>query len=206
MIQRSDPLELAQNKQTDGSTKNRLCLDAQNPYTCMESKVITLAAHQVILDKSTGAIAHTVLDIEKAFLNMTIEETCRDWFSFEFEGQVYRFVSVPFGLKTASALQQRLISAIIDESALGKYVSALRDDIHIARIQEAGQSLDEAIDKHISHVATIIKLLNKYGLPIQTEKILLSQKQVVYNGGILEKETLRADPRKINKLSRVGET
>jgi hypothetical protein len=90
----------------------RLCHDLKglNDYVRPEQvKFETLARSRAMFKKGMHACA---VDLSSSYYHLDISEESQDWLAFTFEGQTYRFCSLPFGLASAVAAFTKLMAVL----------------------------------------------------------------------------------------------
>uniref|UniRef100_A0AAF5DPY6 RNA-directed DNA polymerase n=1 Tax=Strongyloides stercoralis TaxID=6248 RepID=A0AAF5DPY6_STRER len=160
----------------DGS--DRICLDSRplnSRLIGFDYKTPTLKDKANILN---GATYYTTLDLVQYFNQIKVTEESSKYLGFRApDNTTYRFVRLPFGIKHATAISQRIIDLVLQniESAFS-YV----DDICIATKGDLKQ--------HFERVKQVMDRLRQHKLKINFSKCQFACKEIQYLGFLFSKE------------------
>lgn len=168
----------------------RVCLDCRNINKVTKNEAYPLPDMQDILAKIEKATYFSVLDLSKAYWQIPLEESSKDFTSFRSGRKLYRFKVMPFGLKGAPTTQTKLMQKVIGFD-LEPAVYVYMDDIII---------LSNTLEEHFKLLEIIAERLSKAGLTISLEKSKICQKKVHYLGYILSEEGLSIDSEKLEPI------
>lgn len=105
----------------------------------------------------------------------------------------YEFLRLPFGLKNAPAIFQRMINDVL-RPLIGICCYVYIDDIII---------FGKDIKEHIENVEKVFRLLQKANLKVNLEKSKFFQKEVEFLGYIVSEHGVRADPKKTAAITNI---
>jgi len=128
----------------------RLCLDAQALNRNIEMDYECPLPTEELLYQVDKHLYFSTLDLTSSFWQIPLEPNSTKYCGFRFENQMYEFLVMPFGLKTAVAGISRCINLIFRDCA--EYVSCYIDDILITSASE---------DLHYKHLKTVFKKLTQ---------------------------------------------
>lgn len=183
----NSPLVIVPKKaDSKGNKQWRMVVD----YRSLNSKTIG-DAHPLpniteILDRLGGAQYFTVIDLASGFHQVEVAPEDRHKTSFSTPLAHYEFVRMPFGLKGAPAMFQRLMNTVL----LG-----LQDEelfVYLDDIVLFAQNLEE----HQAKVKRVFKRLRDAKLSIQPEKCVFLSKSVEYLGHIITPNGVFPNPSK----------
>ena len=141
--------------------KPRFCVDLRKVNEQTEADKYALPRQDDIFNALVNAIIFTVVDCNKGYHQLFLDEESRKLTAFTTEDAgLWEYLRVPFGLKNAPAFFQRVIDTI-----LGKYrwdfVLAYIDDIVI---------FSKSFSEHLTHLAKVLDALAEAGFTISEEK------------------------------------
>lgn len=149
------PLVLVEKK--DGSI--RLCGNFKvtvNPFLNME--VYPLPVIDDLLVRLSGHQYYCSIDLAGAYLQLSVEPSCRHLLAVNTPHGLYQFCRLPFGIASAPMIFQRLMdSLLVGMSGVGVYI----DDILIC-----GNSIGECKER----LWNVLEKLNQHNLKINLEK------------------------------------
>ena len=108
--------------------KLRVCMDPKDLNKAIKRQYISLPTTEEILDKMNGSKYYTKLDASNAYWQMKVDEETSKLLVFNTPFGRYRYLRIPYGIRSASETCQSEISKIIHgiEGALNS-----QDDIII---------------------------------------------------------------------------
>jgi hypothetical protein len=171
----SSPVTLAFKKE-DGR-KSRLCIDFRrlNKLIIPESQPFPTITD--IIDKVVNCRYFSVLDINSAFWCITLKQEDREKTSFITKYGKFQFKVLPFGLKNAPAIFQRILANIIRRNNLDTFSVNYIDDILI---------FSTSWEEHISHLTKFMDAMRKEGFKLKLTKCRFASKSVKYLGHLIE--------------------
>lgn len=132
----------------------------------------------------------TSLDINSAFWSIPLRVEDRNKTAFITQEGHYQWTCLPFGLKTAPAIFQRILSSILRKNNLKNFTENYIDDILI---------FSETFEEHIMHIQQVLEAIIKEGFRLKLKKCTFASKSFKYHGHIIENNTVR--PIKDNLVS-----
>lgn len=171
----SSPVTLAYKKEDD--RKSRLCIDFRklNKIIIPESQPFPTITD--IIDKVVNCKYFAVLDINSAFWGISLKKEDREKTSFITNYGKFQFKVLPFGLKNAPAIFQRILSGIIRRNNLDEFCINYIDDILI---------FSKNWDEHIQHIERFFTIITIEGFKLKLSKCLFGALSVKYLGHKIE--------------------
>lgn len=163
---------------------DRVCLDSRplnSRLIGFDYKTPTLKDKAGILN---GAMYYTTLDLVQYFSQISIDEESSKFLGFRApDNTTYRFVRLPFGVKHATAIAQRIIDVVLQniEEAFS-YV----DDICIAT--------KGSLEHHFSKVREVLERLSQHGLKINWKKCQFACEEIQYLGFLFSRQGQEPSP------------
>ena len=157
----------------DGSL--RFCVDYRklNKITVRDS--YPMPRMDECIDSLGSATVFTTLDCNSGYWQLPVAEEDQDKTTFTCHAGAYKFKRLPFGLRNAPATFQRAMDIILSR-VRWKYVLVYLDDIII---------FSRGVQQHLSHLESVLRLLQAAGATLQLPKCHFFQRQVKYLGHII---------------------
>ena len=138
-----------------GRKKWRMVID----YRKLNGKTIedkySLPRMDDILENSEKCSYSITLDLAQGFHQIAVDKNSIQQTAFTVENGYYEYVRIPFGLKNAPAIFQRLMDKILMKY-LHKFCFVYMDDIIFSK----------SLQEHLQHLKLIFDELKNYGLKI----------------------------------------
>jgi hypothetical protein len=153
----SSPVVMVRKK--DGS--HRFCVDYRALNSVTKADTFPLPRIDDLLDQLGGARYFSTLDLASGFWQIEMLPTSREKTAFVTPHGLYEFLVMPFGLKNAPAVFQRLIQKVLNglNPEGGKqFVVAYLDDILI---------FSETLQDHLTHLRKVIDRLKSANLKLK---------------------------------------
>lgn len=135
----------------------------------------------------------TTLDLTSGFHQIKMKESDIAKTAFSTANGKYEFTRLPFGLKNAPAIFQRMINDVL-KPLIGKICYVYIDDIIV---------FGKSISDHLNNLEQVLSYLDKANLRVNLEKSKFLRTQVNFLGYIINQEGIRADPEKIAAIQKI---
>ncbi|XP_046407531.1 uncharacterized protein K02A2.6-like [Ischnura elegans] len=171
-----------------GDKTMRLCLDPHDLNKCIKRSYFQIPTLEDISSKLQNKSVFTVLDLKDGFYQVKLDKNASELCTFSSPFGCYQFKRLPFGLKNAPELFQRL-----NEKNFGDIpgVIVYFDDMLLAAKDEKEH------DVILSKVVSRARLLN---IKFNAEKIQFKVREVKYLGHIFCKNGMKLDPTRIKAI------
>lgn len=182
------PVTLAYKR--DEHKKSRLCIDFRdlNEIIVPQSQPFPLIEDLVI--KTRNCKYFSKLDINSAFWSIPLRIEDRRKTGFVTQEGHFQWTCLPFGLKTAPAIFQRIFTNIIRKHKLSTFTVNYIDDILI---------FSKSFEEHISHLSQLLEAIMKEGFRLKLSKCTFALDSVQYLGHIIQHNSI--SPIKDNLIS-----
>ena len=174
-------------KNNDGSI--RLTIDFRKINSHVNCDNFPMPDRDVVIEKLGKSKYLTKLDLTKAYLQIPLSEESRKFTSFVVEGGQYEFCVVPFGIKFASGLCNRIINELLSECE--GFVTGFVDDLMI---------FSENFEEHVEHVKCVIDKLSEAGVTLNKSKCKFGYHRVKFLGFIVGNGETLPDPAKVKAI------
>ena len=110
-----------------------------------------------------------------------LNEKCRKYTAVSINNEQYKFNRLPFGLKNAPMVFQRVMNDLLSNL---NFVKVYLDDVII---------FSTTVEKHYKHIKTVIERLHQQGISINFEKSTFFKKEIRFLGNILSEKGIKPD-------------
>ncbi|QRV80264.1 Retrotransposable element Tf2 protein [Ceratobasidium sp. AG-Ba] len=147
-----------------------------------------------LVDQVKNAKIYSKLDLRWGFNNIRIKEGDEWKTAFRTAYGIYEYLVMPFGLKNAPAVLQRMMNDIF-RHLLGVTVVVYMDDILI---------FSEKEEDHAEHVKEVLKILRENNLYAKLSKCKFFVKEVIFLGLVITPEGISMEEEKIKAIMEWG--
>lgn len=167
----------------------RLTIDYRklNPHINVDN--FPMPDRDVVMHKLAEAKYMSKLDLTKAYFQFPLDEESTKYTSFVLEFGQFEFNVVPFGIRFASGLCNRIIKEIL--SSCSNYVTSFVDDLII---------YSDSLDSHVKHIRHVLSELANAGITLNPKKCSFAQTSVKFLGFIVENGTVKPNPEKVSSI------
>ncbi|UYV62131.1 hypothetical protein LAZ67_1007944 [Cordylochernes scorpioides] len=166
----SSPVTLARKK--GESDKTRLCIDFRKLNSKLIGDSFPIPLIENIIQKVQGSKVFSCLEILSAYWTVSLHEKDQYITCFPTTEGSYQWCRLPFGLRTAPAIFNRILSSILQKYDLKNVISYF-DDILV---------FSNDTQSHLEHLKEIFEILQKEGIQLRKEKCLFFMKKINYLG------------------------
>lgn len=171
--------------------KIRVCIDPSSLNKNLKRRHYPLRTLEEIAAKINESKWFTVLDCKKGFWQLPVTERTSKYLTMATPWGRYSYLRLPMGLSSAPEVFQQIIERLIGGK---KGVECAMDDILIHA------SSKDKLQKISDEVTRILK---DAGLTLNNEKCVYAENKVKFLGHIVTQEGLKADPEKIETISKL---
>jgi len=132
----------------------------------------------------------TTIDLTSGFHQILMKDADIPKTAFSTLNGKYEYLRLPFGLRNAPAIFQRMIDDVLKEH-IGRICYVYIDDIIV---------FGENQESHLRNLETIFSCLNEAGLKVNLEKTHFMDTEVEFLGYVISPEGIRPDPKKIQAI------
>ena len=174
--------------------KLRVCLDPRDLNTAIRRSNYQTPTIDEILPDLANAKVFSVLDAKDGFHQVKLTEESSKLTCFWTPFGRYRYLRMPFGIKSAPEEWQRRIDEII-QGLPG--VKAIADDI---LVYGCGETEEEYMQDHNANLERLLKKAQEVNLKINKHKLKLCLSEVSYMGHRLTSDGIKSDPAKVQAI------
>lgn len=167
----------------------RICLDPQDLNKCLKREPILIPTREEVQTKLAGKKWFSVLDLKDGFYHVKLDKQSSGLCTFSTPFGLYRFVRLPFGLRTAPECFQKL-----NEKYFGDIEGVLIyiDDLLIAADTE---------EEHDRIVEKVLARARELNIKFNRNKVQYRVQQVKYLGEIFSFEGVTPDKERVRALN-----
>ena len=174
------PVTLAFKK--DEKKKTRMCIDFREINKIITPQAQPFPLIEDLIVKSVNCEYFTTLDINSAFWSIPLRVQDRAKTAFVTQEGHFQWTCLPFGLKTAPAIFQRILNNIIRKYKLSDFAVSFIDDILI---------FSQNFTQHIQHLSRLLEAIQKEGFRLKFSKCSFAKNHAKYLGHIIEKNSVK---------------
>lgn len=182
------PVTLALKRDED--KRARLCIDFRelNKIVIPQSQPFPLI--EDLIAKTRDCKLFSTLNINSAFWSIPLRITDKQKIAFVTQEGHHQWTCLPFSLKTAPAIFQRILSNIIRKHKLAEFCVNYINDILV---------FSKDFKEHIDHLSRLLKAIMEEGFRLKFSKCIFAANSVKYLGHIIRNNSV--SPLKDNVIS-----
>lgn len=162
--------------------KNRMCVDFRELNKLIVPETFPFPTIDEILQKTKGCEYFSSLDINSAFWSIPVRRDDQHKTGFITQDGHFQWKCIPFGIKIASPVYQRILTRIIKKHNLSSFCLNYIDDILI---------FSKNFHDHINHLRALFAAIISEGFKLKFIKCSFACKEVRYLGHHLSKNSVR---------------
>ena len=169
----------------------RICIDPRPLNTVLKREHFMLPVLDDVLPKLSDAKVFSICDLKQGYHHVKLDEESSYLTTFATPFGRYRWLRLPFGLKVSSEIfQKRLCIAL--EGLEG--IQCVADDVIVYGRDE---------DDHNCKLRSLLERCEQHGIKLNPDKCKFNVTQIKFLGHIVSSSGLRADPAKIEAISKM---
>lgn len=182
------PVTLAFKK--DDNKRSRLCIDFRELNKIITPQAQPFPRIEDLMIKTRNCNFFSTLDINSAFWSIPLRIEDRKKTAFVTQDGHFQWTCLPFGLKTAPAIFQRILGNILRKYKLSHFTVNFIDDILI---------FSKSFEEHIQHIKLLLNAIKYEGFRLKFTKCTFASNSAKYLGHIIENNSIK--PIKDNLIS-----
>ena len=171
----------------DGS--KRFCVDFRKLNQITKPNSYPLPLIDDILALLGKAKYFTSLDLKSGYWQVLMDEKDKEKTAFACHRGLFEFNVMPFGLTSAPAVFQELMSIVLH--GLSHFATAYLDDILI---------YSETLEDHMHHLQEVFDRLREHGLKLKLKKCSFLKLETNYLGFLINDRGIKPDPLKVEAI------
>ena len=152
----------------------RVCVDYRKLNEVTTADPYYMATMDEILERVGGSRIISKLDLAKGFYQVEVDPSSQEKTAFVSPYGKFEFRRMPFGLKNAPAMFQRLMEVVLGDcyGCSAPYI----DDVVV---------FSNSGEEHVQHLRCVLECLRKYGLTIKEAKCEWGKVKLEYLGHVI---------------------
>ena len=174
--------------------KTRVCIDPKDLNQVLQRSHYPMKTIEDVLPDLSKAKVFSVVDVKDGYWHVKLDEQSSYLTCFNSAFGRFRWLRMPFGLKTsAEEFQRRLEQSLEDLPG----ICCIADDILIFG---EGDTEKDAIEDHNKKLHTLMQRCQEKNIKLNQKKAKLLMKEVKFMGHVISSEGLKPDPAKIQAV------
>lgn len=165
------PVTLAYKKEEN--KRSRLCIDFRDLNKIIVPQSQPFPLIEDLVTKTRNCKYFSKLDINSAFWSIPLRVEDRSKTAFVTREGHFQWTCLPFGLKTAPAIFQRILSNIMRKNKLSDFAVNYIDDILI---------FSKTFEEHIDHLSRLLETIINEGFRLKLSKCTFALDSIQYLG------------------------
>ena len=180
-------------RKRDGSL--RFCIDYRDLNSVTKADTFPLPRVDELLDQLGRSKYFSTLDLASGYWQVPVHPASREKTAFITHQGLYEFQVMPFGLKNAPAVFQRLMQRVLhglNPEEGPDFVSVYLDDVLV---------FSETLEEHLRHLHSVMDRLAAAGLKLKPSKCRFIRQEVEYLGHVLTPNGLKPNPERVTAVT-----
>lgn len=162
--------------------KTRLCIDFRELNKIVIPQAQPFPRIEDLAIKARDCKNFSTLDINSAFWSIPVRIEDRSKTAFVTEERHLQWTCLPYGLKTASAIFQRILSNILRKYNLTDFATNYIDDILI---------FSKTFEEHMDHLKKLLEAIQKEGFKLKFTKCRFAAESAKYLGHFIQHNSIQ---------------
>ena len=174
--------------------KLRICIDPQDLNKALLRAHYLLPTIEEVATRLSKAKVFSVLDAKNGFWQVQLDKESSFLTTFNTPFGRYRWLRLPFGIKTAPEVYQ----CRIHESLQG--LSGIEDIVDDILCVGEGDTYESAVEDHDKNLIALLERCREKNIKLNPKKLQLRKQEVPYIGHLLTSDGLKPDPNKVKAI------
>ena len=177
-------------KKKDGTL--RFCIDFRRLNAFIEDDAFPLPNISAVVDALHGSQVFSTLDLAKGYWQIPLSEDSKPLTAFATDEGLFEFNVLPFGLCTAPAIFQRVMSNCVRDLP---FVRVYLDDIIV---------FSPDISTHQRHLRSLFERLARYGLRLNVKKCCFNKSDIQFLGFTVTSHGIKLNDDKVSAIIKLS--
>ena len=154
----------------------------------LENEEYPMPTAEDLFNEMQGGKRFSKIDLSRAYLQVELDEESQKYCIINTCKGLRQYTRMPYGVKPGSGIFQKLIESQL--KGISKTVIKI-DDVLLSGCDD---------DEHLENLCKVFEVLENMGVTVNAEKCRLFEKEVEYNGFIIDRNGVRTNPQKIKAV------
>ncbi|KAL0360969.1 UNVERIFIED_CONTAM: Retrovirus-related Pol polyprotein from transposon opus [Sesamum radiatum] len=174
------------------SSKWRMCTDFIDLNKACPKDLYPLPRIDLLVDSTAGYELFSMMDAYQGYHQIFMAEEDRIKTSFITDQRIYCYNVMPFGLKNAGAMYQRLVNRMF-KNQIGSTMEVYVDDMLVKSTE----------DDHLKELRRAFDVMRAYGMKLNPDKCTFVVRGGKFLGYMVSEKGIEANPEKIQAIMRL---
>ena len=174
--------------------KLRICIDPQDLNKALQRAHYPLPTIEEVATRLSKARVFSVLDAKNGFWQVQLDSESSYLTTFNTPFGRYRWLRLPFGIKTAPEEYQRRIHESLQN------LNGIEDIVDDILCVGEGDTYESAVEDHDKNLIALLERCREKNIKLNPKKLQLSKQEVPYIGHLLTPDGLKPDPNKVKAI------
>ncbi|XP_058816915.1 uncharacterized protein K02A2.6-like [Topomyia yanbarensis] len=175
-------------RKTNGSV--RICGDYSiGLNNALQPHQYPLPLPEEMFNKLANCTVFSRIDLSDAFLQVEVDESSPELLTINTHRGLYRYNRLTPGVKAAPGAFQQLIDTMLTGLP---HTCGYLDDVVVGGVNP---------ENHWANLQAVFQRISDFGFTIRVEKCIFAQPQIKYVGHLLDRNSLRPDPSKVQAIN-----
>jgi len=133
---------------------------------------------------------YSKIDCNSGFWQIAMDEESIKYTTFNFQGKLYQFLVMPFGLKNSPSTFVGLMNKVLN-GIIGDYCYVYVDDVIV---------FSKTLDEHFEHLNQVFERLRDAGITISMEKSKFCLREMTFLGHLITQDGIKMVPEKVRAI------
>lgn len=171
---------------TKPSGEIRICIDAHNFNKIVIRQSTEPPNIMDLLYAPRPSKYLSTLDLAQGFLQIRVEPEISKYLAFNFEGQTYQYIRLPFGTSVSPSVFMTVINTVLSD-LIGPKVCVYVDDILVST---------DTVAEHLECLIQVLTRLERAGLRVSIKKTNILKENLTHLGFTIGQGEIRKSPNK----------
>ena len=167
----------------------RVCIDPRPINDLLEDDSFIVPLVNEVFEKTASARYFSTIDLREAYTQIALSDESQPLTAFTWKGLQYVFTRCIFGIKTMSAMFQRVITNVLKECL--EFAISYVDDIVV---------FSNSLEEHVEHVSKVLQALTAANLRINNSKSKFGHRVIKLLGFLIDEFGISPDPAQLKHV------
>ena len=174
--------------------KLRICIDPQDSNKALQRAHYPLPTIEEVATRLSKARVFSQLDAKNGYWQVQLDSESSYLTTFNTPFGRYRWLRLPFGIKTAPEEYQRRIHESLQN------LNGIDDIVDDSLCVGEGDTYESAVEDHDKNLIALLERCREKNIKLNPKKLQFRKQEVPYIGHLLTPDGLKPDPNKVKAI------